>query len=50
MRLRNLMNDMEQVYSIPMRRNKMFEQLNARVMHLYWSASRARDFEWEGVR
>ena len=50
MRLSNLMNDMEQVYSIPMRRNEAFEQLNVRVMHLYRAASRARDFEWEGVR
>jgi len=50
MRLRNLMNDMEQVYLIPMRKNEAFEQLNVSVMHLYRAVSRARDFEWEGVR
>ena len=50
MRLTNLMNDMEQVYQIPMQRNEAFEQLNVRVMHLYRAVSRARDFEWEGVR
>ena len=49
-RLTNLMNDMEQVYQIPMQRNEAFEQLNVRVMHLYRAVSRARDFEWEGVR
>ena len=49
-RLTNLMNDMEHVYSIPMRRNEAFEQLNVRVMHLYRAVSRARNFEWEGVR
>jgi len=48
MRLTNLMNDMEQVYSIPMRRNEAFEQLNVRVMHLYRAVSRARILE--GVR
>ena len=47
-RLRNLMNDMEQVYSIPMQRNEAFEQLNVRVMHLYRAVSRARILE--GVR
>ena len=47
-RLTNLMNDMEQVYLIPMQRNEAFEQLNVRVMHLYRAVSRARDFE--GVR
>ena len=47
MRLSNLMNDMEQVYLIPMRKNEAFEQLNVRVMHLYRAVSRARNFEWE---
>jgi len=50
MRLRNLMNDLEQVYFIPMQKNEAFEQLNVRVMHLYRAVGRARDFEWEGVR
>jgi len=50
MRLRNLMNDLEQIYFIPMQKNEAFEQLNVRVMHLYRAVSRARDFEWEGVR
>ena len=48
MRLRNLMNDLEQVYFIPMRKNEAFEQLNVRVMHLYRAVSRARNLE--GVR
>ena len=48
MRLSNLMNDMEQVYLIPMRKNEAFEQLNVRVMHLYRAVSRARYLE--GVR
>ena len=47
-RLTNLMNDMEQVYFIPMQKNEAFEQLNVRVMHLYRAVSRARDLE--GVR
>lgn len=47
-RLTNLMDDLEQVYFIPMQRNEAFEQLNVRVMHLYRAASRARDLE--GVR
>ena len=50
MRLTNLMNDLEQVYQIPKQRNEAFEQLNVRVMHLYRAVSRARNFEWEGVR
>ena len=49
-RLTNLMNDMEQVYCIPLFKNELFEQLNVRVMHLYRAVSRARNFEWEGVR
>jgi len=48
MRLSNLMDDMEQVYFIPMRKNEAFEQLNVRVMHLYRAVSRARNLE--GVR
>ena len=47
-RLNNLMDDMEQVYLIPMRKNEAFEQLNVRVMHLYRAVSRARNLE--GVR
>jgi len=45
MRLTNLMDNLKQVYFIPMRRNKMFGQLNTRAMHLYWAVSRARNLE-----
>jgi len=48
MRLRNLMDDLEQVYQIPLFKNEAFEQLNVRVMHLYRAVSRARNLE--GVR
>jgi len=47
-RLTNLMDDLEQVYQIPMRKNEAFEQLNVRVMHLYRAVSRAKILE--GVR
>ena len=48
MRLNNLMDDMKQVYCIPLFKNELFERENVRVMHLYRAASRARDLE--GVR
>lgn len=47
-RLNNLIDDMKQVYCIPLFKNEAFEQENVRVMHLYRAASRARDLE--GVR
>jgi len=47
-RLTNLMDDMKQVYCIPLFKNEAFEQLNVRVMHLYRAVSRARNLE--GVR
>ena len=50
MRLSNLMNDMEQVYSIPTLNSLDFNRRNVSVMHLYRAASRARNLEWEGVR
>jgi len=45
MRLSNLMDDLKQVYFIPMRKNKMFGQISTRAMHLYWAVSRARNLE-----
>ena len=47
-RLTNLMDDMKQVYCIPLFKNEAFERENVRVMHLYRAVSRARDLE--GVR
>ena len=44
-RLRNLMDDMEQIYYIPALRNEAFEANNVRMMKLYRAVSQARNFD-----